>query len=70
MYAKIRYSYPVQLHTHCPNLMEWEQITHAEDVTSRLLITVNLITQYYGFVEEKTESQNEKNRKLLKDRYK
>lgn len=50
--------------------MEWEQITHAQDVTSRLLITVNLITQYYGFAEEKSESQNEKNRKLLKDRYK
>lgn len=53
MYAKIKYSYLVQLHTHCPNLMEWEQTTHAQDVASRLLITVNLIADYYGFLEGK-----------------
>lgn len=53
MYAKIKYSYPVQLHIHCPNLKEWEQITHAQDATSRLWITVNLITEYYRFLEEK-----------------
>lgn len=71
MYAKIKYSYPVQLHIHCPNLKEWEQITHAQDATSRLWITVNLITEYYRFLEEKKNgSQDEKNRKLLKDRYK
>lgn len=68
MCAKIMYSYTEQLHTQCPNLTEWEQITHSHDVASRLLITVNLITEYYGSEEKRITRL--KNRKLLKDGYK